>query len=31
LELLGAIEDLATITRETIGGGQPREPLAAES
>jgi formiminotetrahydrofolate cyclodeaminase len=29
MEYLGAIEDLATITRETIGRGQPREPLAA--
>jgi formiminotetrahydrofolate cyclodeaminase len=29
LEYLGAIEDLATITRETIGRGEAREPLAA--
>ena len=30
MELVYAIEDLATITRETIGRGEPREPLAAE-
>jgi formiminotetrahydrofolate cyclodeaminase len=30
LEYLSAIEDLATITRETIGRGQSREPLAAQ-
>ena len=30
MELLRAIEDLATITRETIGRGEPREPLEAD-
>lgn len=29
MELLAAIEDLATMTRETIGSGEQREPLAA--